>query len=211
MRDRNKSSKRRMEDGIQRLLVGGRIRDELIPDTEVDRQPGSRLPLILSVSIDFNFAEVARRVHVGRDRSNKEDREALKKAGKACKGIGTSPPAVLGEVALHPANESAELEAVGAFVPDDVVGYGELVLHLRKRSRNTGAEEGKTGDGDSAVLVPLVEIESGYLLRIHLVVGLFGSREAEAKQVYHVGGYQAAPLHGSEVVAGDALFRPARR
>src|ERR1700733_14276431 len=103
MRDRLKGSKGRIDDVIERLLVGDRIGDELIPDTKVDRQPRSCLPLILKISVDFNFAEVARGVRIGGDGSNKEERVSLEKVRDAGKGIEAAPPSVLCEVALHPA------------------------------------------------------------------------------------------------------------
>ena len=103
MRDRNEGSKRRIDYVIQWLQVGNGIGDELIPDTEVDRQPGSRLPLILSVSVDLNFAEVASGVRIGGDGSNKEERVPFEKIRDAGKGVGAAPPSVLREVALHPA------------------------------------------------------------------------------------------------------------
>ncbi len=116
---------------------------------------GSRLPLILSVSVDLNFAEVARGVRIGGDRSNKEERVALQKVWDAGEGVRAAPPSVLRvKLLCTRLNNPPNVEAVRALVSRSGRRPGEFVLRLAPANENAGAPAPIAVNADSAVLVP---------------------------------------------------------
>ena len=135
-----KRSKRRVDDGVEWMHVGGGIGHEFISDADVQRQFGKRLPLIVDIYVEFPFAKVAIGVREPRLRSLEEARGALQETGQAGKSIEAAPPPLLLEVALDAVEGCAKSEAVRSVRPDDVVRQREFVLHFQKRGEDAGPD-----------------------------------------------------------------------
>ena len=88
---------------IERVHVRGWIGHKLIAEADVHRQLGTHLPLILDISVHFDFAEVAIGVRLAGLRPLEETRSSLQESGQAGKSIEAAPPSLLLEVALDAA------------------------------------------------------------------------------------------------------------
>src|SRR5207302_9899646 len=96
-------SKRRIDERVERVNVGGGIGDKLIAEADVKGQLGKRLPLIVDISIQFNFAKVTIGVREPWLGPLEKAWGALQKSGQAGESIEAAPPSLLLEIALNAA------------------------------------------------------------------------------------------------------------
>src|SRR5262249_18049309 len=131
---------RRVDQGVERVHVRSGIRHKFVAKTYVYRQCRKRFPFIVDIAVDFDLAEVTIGICLSGFGSLEQSRSCLQETNQAGKGIETTPPTLLLEVALDAGDGAAEAEAVRPARPEHVVSQGKLVLYFQQRCEDAGAD-----------------------------------------------------------------------
>src|SRR5262245_33233292 len=129
-----------------------RIGHESVAKPQIQCEVPPDFPIVLNVSGQIEFAEVAISVALGGQRTKEQKRPSCQEIRYGIKVVLAAEPTGRIHVRLHALDDASELHVVIAESPINVVAGGELVLNEQERKEDARPQwRDASGDRQSAV------------------------------------------------------------